>query len=267
MIDEPDRWAPPYAEAGAYNVTFHAEARSTRWRWPATSARPVSGWPGDQPGHAARAVPGHPARVRHPAGHDDRARVRRAGLHPGGAGQGPPGAPAGGERPSGCASRSRAATARRGAGVAPGGSEPPAAPRSSRWSRAIITAGPRHVSMRLWQRCFDVWRTRLPIPNPGRGRGASRLPRPASGKCRGAGRRCRGWAAAGMAAQAAHRIAAVTWKFATSVDGRSAAADGSSQWITSEAARADVHRRALPRMPSSSAPARCSSTTPCLPPG
>jgi diaminohydroxyphosphoribosylaminopyrimidine deaminase / 5-amino-6-(5-phosphoribosylamino)uracil reductase len=35
----------------------------------------------------------------------------------------------------------------------------------------------------------------------------------------------------------------VTWKFATSVDGRSAAADGSSQWITSEAARADVHRR------------------------
>ncbi|WP_422747627.1 bifunctional diaminohydroxyphosphoribosylaminopyrimidine deaminase/5-amino-6-(5-phosphoribosylamino)uracil reductase RibD [Mycobacterium sp. WMMD1722] len=35
----------------------------------------------------------------------------------------------------------------------------------------------------------------------------------------------------------------VTWKFATSVDGRSAASDGSSQWITSEAARADVHRR------------------------
>jgi diaminohydroxyphosphoribosylaminopyrimidine deaminase/5-amino-6-(5-phosphoribosylamino)uracil reductase len=35
----------------------------------------------------------------------------------------------------------------------------------------------------------------------------------------------------------------VTWKFATSIDGRSAAADGSSQWITSDAARADVHRR------------------------
>jgi diaminohydroxyphosphoribosylaminopyrimidine deaminase/5-amino-6-(5-phosphoribosylamino)uracil reductase len=34
-----------------------------------------------------------------------------------------------------------------------------------------------------------------------------------------------------------------TWKFATSVDGRSAAADGSSQWITSESARADVHRQ------------------------
>ncbi|WP_197507737.1 ribulose-phosphate 3-epimerase [Mycobacterium sp. ACS4331] len=26
MIEEPERWAPPYAEAGAYNVTFHAEA-------------------------------------------------------------------------------------------------------------------------------------------------------------------------------------------------------------------------------------------------
>jgi diaminohydroxyphosphoribosylaminopyrimidine deaminase/5-amino-6-(5-phosphoribosylamino)uracil reductase len=35
----------------------------------------------------------------------------------------------------------------------------------------------------------------------------------------------------------------VTWKYATSIDGRSAAADGSSQWITSDAARADVHRR------------------------
>jgi ribulose-phosphate 3-epimerase len=26
MIDNPQRWAPPYAEAGAHNVTFHAEA-------------------------------------------------------------------------------------------------------------------------------------------------------------------------------------------------------------------------------------------------
>jgi diaminohydroxyphosphoribosylaminopyrimidine deaminase/5-amino-6-(5-phosphoribosylamino)uracil reductase len=35
----------------------------------------------------------------------------------------------------------------------------------------------------------------------------------------------------------------VTWKFAASIDGRSAAADGTSKWITGEAARADVHRR------------------------
>ena len=33
----------------------------------------------------------------------------------------------------------------------------------------------------------------------------------------------------------------VTWKFAATLDGRSAAADGTSQWITSEEARADVH--------------------------
>src|SRR6476469_9896061 len=26
MIDDPDRWAPDYAEAGAANVTFHVEA-------------------------------------------------------------------------------------------------------------------------------------------------------------------------------------------------------------------------------------------------
>ncbi|MDF2823344.1 MAG: ribD 1 [Mycobacterium sp.] len=35
----------------------------------------------------------------------------------------------------------------------------------------------------------------------------------------------------------------VTWKYAASIDGRSAAADGSSQWITGTEARADVHRR------------------------
>jgi diaminohydroxyphosphoribosylaminopyrimidine deaminase/5-amino-6-(5-phosphoribosylamino)uracil reductase len=34
----------------------------------------------------------------------------------------------------------------------------------------------------------------------------------------------------------------VTWKYAATLDGRTAAADGSSRWITGEAARADVHR-------------------------
>ncbi|BFU43805.1 bifunctional diaminohydroxyphosphoribosylaminopyrimidine deaminase/5-amino-6-(5-phosphoribosylamino)uracil reductase RibD [Krasilnikovia sp. MM14-A1004] len=33
----------------------------------------------------------------------------------------------------------------------------------------------------------------------------------------------------------------VTWKFAATLDGRSAAADGTSQWITSAPARTDVH--------------------------
>ncbi len=34
----------------------------------------------------------------------------------------------------------------------------------------------------------------------------------------------------------------VTWKFAATLDGRSAAADGTSKWITGPQARADVHR-------------------------
>jgi diaminohydroxyphosphoribosylaminopyrimidine deaminase/5-amino-6-(5-phosphoribosylamino)uracil reductase len=34
----------------------------------------------------------------------------------------------------------------------------------------------------------------------------------------------------------------VTWKFATTLDGRSAAPDGTSKWITGPIARADVHR-------------------------
>jgi diaminohydroxyphosphoribosylaminopyrimidine deaminase/5-amino-6-(5-phosphoribosylamino)uracil reductase len=38
----------------------------------------------------------------------------------------------------------------------------------------------------------------------------------------------------------------VTWKFATTLDGRSAAIDGTSRWVSSAAARLDTHRlRAL----------------------
>jgi diaminohydroxyphosphoribosylaminopyrimidine deaminase/5-amino-6-(5-phosphoribosylamino)uracil reductase len=43
-----------------------------------------------------------------------------------------------------------------------------------------------------------------------------------------------------------HRRPFVTWKFATTLDGRSAAADGTSRWVSSAAARLDTHRlRAL----------------------
>jgi ribulose-phosphate 3-epimerase len=37
MIDDPRRWAPPYAQAGAHNVTFHAEATDD----PAAVARDI----------------------------------------------------------------------------------------------------------------------------------------------------------------------------------------------------------------------------------
>lgn len=39
-----------------------------------------------------------------------------------------------------------------------------------------------------------------------------------------------------------HRRPFVTWKFATTLDGRSAASDGTSRWVSSVAARRDVHR-------------------------
>jgi diaminohydroxyphosphoribosylaminopyrimidine deaminase/5-amino-6-(5-phosphoribosylamino)uracil reductase len=39
-----------------------------------------------------------------------------------------------------------------------------------------------------------------------------------------------------------HRRPFVTWKFATTLDGRSAAADGTSRWISSRAARRDTHQ-------------------------
>ncbi len=44
----------------------------------------------------------------------------------------------------------------------------------------------------------------------------------------------------------AHQRPFVTWKFATTLDGRSAALDGTSRWVSSRAARLDTHRlRAL----------------------
>lgn len=81
-------------------------------------------------------------------------------------------------------------------------------------------------------------------PNPSAAGGAHRL--------RGAGVAVTGGlsaeaVAAGVLREWLHKqqtgVPHVTWKFATSVDGRSAAADGSSQWITSAAAREDLHRR------------------------
>jgi diaminohydroxyphosphoribosylaminopyrimidine deaminase/5-amino-6-(5-phosphoribosylamino)uracil reductase len=39
-----------------------------------------------------------------------------------------------------------------------------------------------------------------------------------------------------------HQRPFVTWKFATTLDGRSAASDGTSRWVSSRAARLDTHR-------------------------
>ncbi|GAB2926463.1 ribulose-phosphate 3-epimerase [Rhodococcus aerolatus] len=41
MIDDPARWAPPYAEAGAHNVTFHVEAAAEAGNDPRAVARDI----------------------------------------------------------------------------------------------------------------------------------------------------------------------------------------------------------------------------------
>ena len=79
MIEAPERWAIGYAEAGAYNVTFHVEAADRPGRAGAGPARGRHpGRAGDRPGHAGRAVPRHPAALRHPADHDDQGRASAA---------------------------------------------------------------------------------------------------------------------------------------------------------------------------------------------
>lgn len=81
-------------------------------------------------------------------------------------------------------------------------------------------------------------------PNPVAAGGATRLARAGVTVTAGVGADA---AAGGPLREWLHKqrtgMPHVTWKFATSVDGRSAAADGTSRWITGEAARADVHRR------------------------
>ena len=61
MIDDPDRWAPAYAEAGAGSVTFHVEAAAR-----ARAAGPRAARLGARAGMALK--PGDPGRaVRGPA--------------------------------------------------------------------------------------------------------------------------------------------------------------------------------------------------------
>jgi diaminohydroxyphosphoribosylaminopyrimidine deaminase/5-amino-6-(5-phosphoribosylamino)uracil reductase len=102
--------------------------------------------------------------------------------------------------------------------------------RTGPCSQALIAAGVRRVVYAL------------PDPVHGHGGGADAL--------RAAGIE----AESGLCADEAHRINRgwfhgvenqrpfVTWKFATTLDGRAAATDGTSRWITGRAARLDVHR-------------------------
>ena len=114
MITDPERWAPGYAEAGAYNVTFHAEACDEPGAAGQDAAgRRRQGRPGDRPGHPGRAVPGAAALRGHPADHDDQGRLRRPEVHAGDAGQGAGRAPPDhGARTWRCGSRSTAASRR-----------------------------------------------------------------------------------------------------------------------------------------------------------
>ena len=82
MIDDPDRWAPAYAEAGAGSVTFHVEAAAEPVRLArALRAAGRAGRDGPQAGHVGRALRRPAPRAGHAAGDDRRAGVRRAGVH------------------------------------------------------------------------------------------------------------------------------------------------------------------------------------------
>jgi ribulose-phosphate 3-epimerase len=109
MIEDPERWAPGYAEAGARNVTVHAEAlhRRPARRGPRPARRRVDGRPGAQARHPAGGLPRRPPGVRHPAGHDRRAGLRRPVVHRRDAGQGAPRAGAGRHRAPHAAGRGR----------------------------------------------------------------------------------------------------------------------------------------------------------------
>ncbi len=102
--------------------------------------------------------------------------------------------------------------------------------RTGPCSEALLAAGVRRVVHAL------------PDPTPEAGGGARRL-RDAGLEVEGgllaaeAARLNRGWLH-GLE----HGRPLVTWKVATSLDGRSAAADGTSRWVSNAASRRDTHR-------------------------
>ncbi len=113
MIDDPDRWAVGLRRGGrAQRHRARGGGRATRWRWRRTCARPgrMAGL-SVKPGTPLEPLPGDAAALRHAAGDERRARLRRAGVHARGAGQGAHRPPAGRHRaPHRCWSRSTAAS-------------------------------------------------------------------------------------------------------------------------------------------------------------
>ena len=143
MIDDPDRHAPAYAEAGARSVTIHAEAAKA----PVRTLRAIRGGrrpgrPRHQPGHPGRALRGPAPRARHAAADDGRAGLRRPEVPRHGAAEDPP-RPRHARRrraPARSGSRSTAASARR---------------RSSgarRRARTCSSPGPRSTARRTRRR-------------------------------------------------------------------------------------------------------------------
>ena len=123
---------------------------------------------------------------------------------------------------------------------------PAAAPRTSPWNPATTPAVPARAAGRCWTRASPGWWSRCPTPRPRR-----------PGAPRGCARRGVE-VSPGCSPSEAERVNAewltyarlgrphVTWKFAATLDGRSAAADGTSQWITS---RRGQGRRPPPARP------------------
>ena len=121
-----------------------------------------------------------------------------------------------------------------------------APPRSSRSSPATTPAAPARAPGRWSRPAYAAWST--PSATPTRSRPGERPP------CATPGVEVEGGLLEDEA-RAVNRVWTfamdhgrpfVTWKFATTLDGRSAAADGTSRWVSSRAARIDTHRlRAL----------------------
>ena len=136
MIEDPDRWAPAYAEAGARPVTFHVEAADA----PVRLARELRA-KGARAGMALKpATPVEPyadllRRARHAAADDRRARLRRPEVP----------RPRAAEDPAAPASWSRAATSTCGS-------------RSTAASRRDHRALRRGRSRRVRRRLRGLWR-------------------------------------------------------------------------------------------------------------